>query len=447
MSISPATAPQHPLLQVVGALDRVCEEAAEAGAWSLSEAELRSVLPEVTRVASRVAELQARLLAEADRRDLGEAGGYHDAAGWFANATRTTRPAAKGLVRLARSLDGGAHEPTRIALAAGRVLPEQAQVIVEAVDALVSGPADGASRVHPELARRAEEHLIALAADHDAKELRVLGRRILEIVDPDAADEHEQRLLEAEERRAAAKMSFTIRSDGRGMMLGRFAIPELAGAMLKKHLDALAAPRHRAALGSEPAAEMTSADGSDPGDTRHLPIGSVSRPLRLGEAFCEYITSRPMTPDGTPKAGGTPATVVVTMTHEALTDQLDRAGLLDTGEHISARAARMLACQAGIVPAVLGTASQVLDLGRKTRFHTEPQRIAIALRDKGCAEAHCDWPPGMCHIHHRNQWARGGKTDVQTGIMLCPRHHALAHDHRFQMTDTHHGKVRFTRRT
>ncbi len=31
--------------------------------------------------------------------------------------------------------------------------------------------------------------------------------------------------------------------------------------------------------------------------------------------------------------------------------------------------------------------------------------------------------------------------------MLCPRHHVLAHDARYQLTDTMHGKVRFTRRT
>ncbi len=430
MSISPALAPQHPLLRLVGALDRDLDEAAGANAWSLSDAELREALPGLTRALSRLSETQARLLAEADRRDLGNEGGYHDAAGWFAVATRTTRPVAKGLVRLARSLDDGGHEPTRVALASGRVLPEQARVIVEAVKALPDDLPAG-------LAADAETHLIALAQHHDAKELRILGRRIFDAVAPDLADEHERRLLEAEERRAAAKASFSIGSDGHGMMRGRFIIPELAGVMLKKHLDALAAPRHR---NTQPLDRPIDEPGAEV-------IGTVARPLRLGEAFCEYITSRPVAGDGMPRAGGVPATVVVTLTQETLTGQLEAAGLLDTGERISPSAARTLACQAGIIPAVLGTRSQPLDLGRKTRFHTEPQRIAIGLRDRGCAEAHCDWPPGMSHVHHRNPWSRGGKTDVATGIMLCPRHHTLAHDARYEMTDTLHGKVRFTRRT
>ncbi len=426
MSISPAVAPQHPLLRVLGALQRGCDDLAETVTWSLNDGELREALPELTRVLSRLGEAQARLLAEADRRDLGQAGGHHDAAAWFAVATRTAKPTAKGLVRLARALDDGAHEPTRAALAAGSVSPEQARVILDAVEAL---PDDVATN----LVADAEQHLVALAADHDPRELRVLGRRLVEVVDPDAADEHERRLLEAAEHRAAATTSFSIRADGQGMMRGQFAIPELEGVMLKKHLDALAAPKHRNARPTiGPGAEV---------------IGTVSRPLRLGEAFCEYITTRPVTPGGTPKAGGTPATIVVTMTHEALTGQLQTAGLLDTGERISASAARLLACQAGIIPAVLGTRSQPLDLGRKARFHTEPQRIAIMLRDQGCVAEGCDWPPGMCHVHHKNPWAKGGKTDVRTGIMLCPRHHTLAHDARHQMTGTMHGKVRFSRRT
>jgi hypothetical protein len=121
--------------------------------------------------------------------------------------------------------------------------------------------------------------------------------------------------------------------------------------------------------------------------------------------------------------------------------------LLDTGETISAAEARRLACQAGIIPAVLGSRSQPLDLGRKTRFHTEPQRVAIMLRDRGCAVEGCDWPPGMCHVHHPEPWANGGNTSVENGLMICPRHHTLAHDTRYQLTAGKHGKVILSRRT
>ncbi len=124
-----------------------------------------------------------------------------------------------------------------------------------------------------------------------------------------------------------------------------------------------------------------------------------------------------------------------------------KAASLDTGERISADQARRLACEAGIIPAVLGGASQVLDLGRKRRFHTTSQRIALALEQGGCTAQGCDWPPGMCHAHHDTPWSRGGPTSVRQGRLLCPRHHARAHDPTYEMTKLPGGKVAFTRRT
>ncbi len=54
-------------------------------------------------------------------------------------------------------------------------------MIIDAVEAL---PAD---RVDPETIAEAEAQLIADARDHDAKALRVLGRRILDVVAPRSA--------------------------------------------------------------------------------------------------------------------------------------------------------------------------------------------------------------------------------------------------------------------
>jgi hypothetical protein len=133
------------------------------------------------------------------------------------------------------------------------------------------------------------------------------------------------------------------------------------------------------------------------------------------------------------------------MTLDTLEGRL-QAAQLDTGERISPGLARRLACEAGLIPAVLGTGSVVLDLGRKTRFHTEPMRIAMALRDGGCTADGCDWPPGLCHAHHNHPWATGGHTSAKDGRLLCPKHHTRAHDPAFTMTTQPGGKVAFTRR-
>ncbi|MET0526395.1 MAG: HNH endonuclease signature motif containing protein, partial [Nocardioides sp.] len=119
----------------------------------------------------------------------------------------------------------------------------------------------------------------------------------------------------------------------------------------------------------------------------------------------------------------------------------------DTGGRISAGEARRLACTAGIIPVVLGGKSQVLDVGRKRRLHTESMRIAMAVRDRGCTADGCETPPGMCHAHHDQPWSKGGSTSVRNGRLLCPRHHARAHDPTHEMAKLPGGKIRFHRRT
>ncbi len=71
---------------------------------------------------------------------------------------------------------------------------------------------------------------------------------------------------------------------------------------------------------------------------------------------------------------GDKAQILVTIDLLALTGMLDRAGLTSTGEVLSAATVRRLACEAGIIPAVLGSAGQVLDLGRTRRLFTPGQR-------------------------------------------------------------------------
>ncbi len=134
------------------------------------------------------------------------------------------------------------------------------------------------------------------------------------------------------------------------------------------------------------------------------------------------------------------------MDYETLLGRL-KAAQLDTGHRISPGLARKLACEAGIIPAVLGSKSQVLDLGRSTRFHTNAQRIALTIEQGGCTAEGCDAPPAMTHAHHDQPWSAGGDTSIKNGRLLCPRHHTRAHDTNYTMTKLPEGKVRFHRRT
>jgi hypothetical protein len=382
--------------------------------WSMDPVETTATVDEVQAAKAQLAELETRLLAHADRLEVAAHTGATSTANWYAHATRTTRVQAHRVLRLAQGLDG--RDLTRTALATGRIHVEQAEAILNALTDL---PDD----LDPELVEKAECHLLEQASTFDAKALKHLGRHILEVAYPDAADAHEAALLEREERDAAAATRLIMYEDGHGKVHGKFTLDALTGAMLKKHLFALAAPKHQAAKG---------------------PLGERRpTPERLGQAFTELIQRYPT--KKLPKAGGLNATVLVLMPLETLMGGL-KAAHLDTGETISPGAARRLACEAGIIPAVLGTKSQVLDLGRKKRFYSEGQRIAKTIETGGCEVEGCDAPPGMTHMHHPERWADGGQTN-RDAIMICPCHHTRAHDRRYAMTRLPTGKIAFHRRT
>jgi len=164
----------------------------------------------------------------------------------------------------------------------------------------------------------------------------------------------------------------------------------------------------------------------------------------LGQAFCEYIERFPA--EKLPTAGGVNATVVVTMSLETLEGGLAPARL-DTGRLISAGEARRLASQCGVIPVVLGSRSEVLDLGRTVRLHTAAQRTALRLKHTTCTAEGCTVPAAWCHAHHKTPWSRGGKTTVKDGTLLCPRHHRAVHRPGIEATYRDDGTTLITRTT
>ncbi|MDN4472037.1 HNH endonuclease signature motif containing protein [Demequina zhanjiangensis] len=129
--------------------------------------------------------------------------------------------------------------------------------------------------------------------------------------------------------------------------------------------------------------------------------------------------------DQTPS--GVTTTVVVRINHDDLQDGLGIGDADDLPHPVSAGAARRMAADAQIIPAVLGTDSQVLDLGRSVRLFTKAQRLALGERDGGCAICHA--PPSYCEAHHIRWWTRDrGPTDLENGVLLCVSCHHRIHD-------------------
>ncbi|HWJ66858.1 MAG TPA: DUF222 domain-containing protein, partial [Nocardioides sp.] len=98
-----------------------------------------------------------------------------------------------------------------------------------------------------------------------------------------------------------------------------------------------------------------------------------------------------------------------------------------TGTRLSAHAVRRLACDAEIIPAVLGTHGQPLDVGRSQRLVTPAIWTALIVRDQHCAFPGCTRMPLACDAHHITHWADGGPTTLSNLVMVCRHHHVLLH--------------------
>lgn len=125
--------------------------------------------------------------------------------------------------------------------------------------------------------------------------------------------------------------------------------------------------------------------------------------------------------------------LLVMIDYAALTGALDTAGFTSHGELISAATARRMACNGGIIPVVMGGDSQPLDLGRRKRFFSRAQKLAIAPRDRGCANPGCSMPVHRTEVHHITPFSEGGMTDVSDGLLLCIRCHTALHAGHFSI--------------
>lgn len=102
--------------------------------------------------------------------------------------------------------------------------------------------------------------------------------------------------------------------------------------------------------------------------------------------------------------------------------------VLADGQVIPAGQARRWACDAAIIPVVLGGDSEPLDVGRQSRVVPVGLRRALNLRDGGCRFAGCDRPATWCDAHHLRHWADGGHTSLDNLILACAYHHTLIHE-------------------
>jgi hypothetical protein len=415
MAVTSESLGGHPVLACVQQLRTDLAAIADVPVELMGREEKAAALVAVSTAADQVEALRLRLLAASG--DVADDAGARDAGAWLAHETRGDRREQQRDLRLGVDL-AERWRGLAAALATGSVNLAQARVIAHALDQL---PDD----VPTEVVSLAEAQLVEYAAEFGPRELRVLGRRILDVVAPEVGEAAEARALEAEERLAAARTALTLMPIGDGTTLIRGRMPDAAAHRLATYLDAFTSPRQGAA-----------AHDSDR-------TGPIER--RRGQAFCALLEH--LDPTRLPAHGGDATTVVVTMTLDQLRSELATAGVISSDDlRVSAGELRRLGCSAGIIPAVLGGKSEVLDLGRTSRLFSRAQRKALRIRDRRCRARGCTIPATWCEAHHLRQWALGGATDLAEGVLLCSFHHHRAHDPCYEMERCPDGDLEFRRR-
>lgn len=413
---------QHPLLLALDQLDTITASmAAAADAWQGLEP--LTIREACTRIRKARARLDGQVM---------KAGRVLDALGTAKNAGATStgamlatdyggnRRETDQLISTGVTITQAGATRTESELLDGSITPQQAQIIGRG---LLTLPADTSE----EDRATCESTLLAEARRCSLTDLRRAADRVREPIRPPATvDADEDRIVEQRERRAWRLTEFSLTDLDDGTSTGRFRIPHVQAAMLRTLLEAQAAPRRRHL---EAASQSPTESGRGSPSTGLSPDEheNLTYQQRLGRAFSTLIEHIPT--EGYATTGGTPAAVTITMHVTALRDGLAaKVAVLGTGATMSAGAARRLACEHGIIPAVLGGSSLPLDYGRTRRLFSATQRHALTVRDRGCAFPGCDRPPAWCESHHIVPFSRGGTTDARDGVLLCARHHHLVHD-------------------
>jgi Domain of unknown function (DUF222)/HNH endonuclease len=153
-------------------------------------------------------------------------------------------------------------------------------------------------------------------------------------------------------------------------------------------------------------------------DTRTLP-------QRRGDALADTVDLATRAPD-LPGVGGARALITVTITLDELERRVGSVFLAGIG-YTGITRIRRICCDAKVVPAVLGTRGEVLNLGRARRLASPGRCRVLALRDKGCAHPGCNRPPKSCEAHHVIEWVDLGPTNINNLVLLCAYHHGLLH--------------------
>ncbi|WP_425341109.1 DUF222 domain-containing protein [Arthrobacter oryzae] len=319
-------------------------------------------------------------------------------------------------------ITGHVQEPVRpvlaAAVAAGTVASRPATIIALAIDKVRHhAPEDTVAGM--------ERALTRAAAEHDTDFVARVTRQWVEAIDQDGAEPSE-----AELRR---RQGVFLRQTRHGLHhLEIFATTDQYEPLLTV-MNTATNPRAQDKTAGSGEAEQN--------------LDERTRQQRLLDGLVGAVKAG-LTTGGLPAAGGLRPQVMVTIDYRDLLERLDRLDQSGTTNDVTpgsgripgtgmgsftftgpvtASTVRKIACDADIIPVLLGSEGRVLDVGRTTRTFPQHIRKAITARDQGCAFPGCTIPAPWTEAHHISYWSEGGTTSADNGTLLCSHHHHLIH--------------------
>ena len=328
-----------------------------------------------------------------------------------------------------------AKEELGVAVASGDIASRAATIISLSLDRV--------RHVCPsEAAARMEHALTRTAIENDQDFLNRIAKRWTDALDQDGEEPGEQELRQ--------RQGVFLRQARRGLHhVEIFATTDQFEHLLTV-MNVATNPRTGAASppdgGTDPAgsagtgagADAAAAAGVNADDTAAAErLDQRTRPQRLLDGLVGACKAA-LAAGNLPASGGLRPQVMVTVDYRDLLERLGgadtdtRAPVSNTGTlmftgPITASTVRKIACDADIIPILLGGHGRILDIGRASRVFPPHIRKAITARDLGCAFPKCTIPAPWCEAHHITYWSRGGSTGSGNGTLLCSHHHHLIH--------------------
>lgn len=264
--------------------------------------------------------------------------------------------------------------------------------------------------VPPTAAEKAEIFLAEKAKELRPEQLAVVSDRLAVQLNPDGkfSDEY---------RAAQRGFQWCGRQRADGMSVGRLvASPELRAA-LEAIFAKFAAPGmcnpddQTPTVNGEPDPEVAARDRRLMAQRQHDALGAMLR-RQLGDpALGQH--------------NGLPVTIIATATVEQLSTATGHA-VTAGGTLLPMRDLIRMASHAYHYLCVFDEhAERALYLGRTKRIASADQRIVLHAKDRGCTAPGCEMPGYLSEVHHVDEWATGGLTNIDKLTFACGCHHKL----------------------